>query len=149
MLATNVSYRMIPHSELSQPAYQKQLVNFLYTALGQYSDPIQDIFSCLEYIMDESKGGEVIIATDSQSQINGVVFLTKTRMETFVPQYLLVYIAVSEKARGQGIGKGLLEFIKQQIKSPIALHVEHDNPAKKLYEKLGFTNKYTEMRWYP
>ena len=28
----------------------------------------------------------------------------------------------------------------------IALHVEPDNPAIKLYEKLGFTNKYLEMR---
>jgi len=28
----------------------------------------------------------------------------------------------------------------------IALHVEPDNPAKILYEKLGFTNKYLEMR---
>ena len=29
----------------------------------------------------------------------------------------------------------------------VALHVEPDNPAKFLYEKLGFTNKYLEMRY--
>jgi len=29
----------------------------------------------------------------------------------------------------------------------IALHVEPNNPAKGLYEKLGFTNKYLEMRY--
>jgi len=28
----------------------------------------------------------------------------------------------------------------------IALHCEPDNPAKKLYEKLGFSSKYLEMR---
>lgn len=28
----------------------------------------------------------------------------------------------------------------------IALHVEPDNPARYLYEKLGFTHKYLEMR---
>jgi ribosomal-protein-alanine N-acetyltransferase len=28
----------------------------------------------------------------------------------------------------------------------IALHVEPDNPAKNLYERMGFTNKYLEMR---
>lgn len=34
----------------------------------------------------------------------------------------------------------------QQTKGAIALHVEPDNPAKKLYEHFGFTNKYLEMR---
>ncbi len=29
----------------------------------------------------------------------------------------------------------------------IALHVEPDNPARFLYEKYGFTNKYLEMRY--
>ncbi|HAB28956.1 MAG TPA: GNAT family N-acetyltransferase, partial [Xanthomarina gelatinilytica] len=28
----------------------------------------------------------------------------------------------------------------------VALHVEPNNPAIKLYESLGFTNKYLEMR---
>jgi ribosomal protein S18 acetylase RimI-like enzyme len=28
----------------------------------------------------------------------------------------------------------------------IALHVEPENPALHLYKKLGFTNKYLEMR---
>ena len=34
----------------------------------------------------------------------------------------------------------------QMANGDIALHVEPDNPAKILYEKLGFTNKYLEMR---
>jgi ribosomal protein S18 acetylase RimI-like enzyme len=31
-------------------------------------------------------------------------------------------------------------------KGDIALHVEPDNPARHLYQKLGFDNKYLEMR---
>ena len=41
----------------------------------------------------------------------------------------------------QSLNKGLKE-----IENDVALHVEPDNPAKKLYERLGFTNKYLEMR---
>ena len=37
------------------------------------------------------------------------------------------------------------EAIKN-TKGGIALHVEPNNPARFLYEKLGFTNKYLEMR---
>ncbi len=29
----------------------------------------------------------------------------------------------------------------------VKLHVEYDNPAKRLYERLGMTSKYAEMRF--
>lgn len=149
MLATNITIRKIQSLELENPIYQNQLVNFLFESLEQYTDPVQDIQACLKYILNEQKGGHVYVAEDNTHKILGVVFLCKTRMETFVPEYLLVYIATDKKMRGQGIGKKLLEAIKEDLKAPIALHVEHTNPAKKLYEHVGFTNKYTEMRWYP
>ncbi len=45
---------------------------------------------------------------------------------------------------------GRKEDIEKAIETAdgnIALHVEPDNPARYLYEKLGFTNKYLEMRY--
>ena len=32
-------------------------------------------------------------------------------------------------------------------KGDVALHVEPDNPARFLYEKIGFSSKYLEMRF--
>jgi ribosomal protein S18 acetylase RimI-like enzyme len=58
----------------------------------------------------------------------------------------LVYIAVHRDFRGKGLGKQLMEHALKLTKGDVALHVEPDNPAKKLYERLGFTNKYLEMR---
>lgn len=39
-----------------------------------------------------------------------------------------------------------MQLTIEPTKGNIALHVEPDNPAKKLYENCGFTNKYLEMR---
>ncbi|MFN2431167.1 MAG: GNAT family N-acetyltransferase, partial [Cryomorphaceae bacterium] len=46
----------------------------------------------------------------------------------------------------QGVGKELMKRIIDHTDGGIALHVEPENPAKFLYEKFGFTNKYLEMR---
>ena len=67
-------------------------------------------------------------------------------MSGFIPEHILVYIAVHAEYRGQGLGKQLMEHIIEATDGDIALHVEADNPAKHLYEKYGFTNKYLEMR---
>jgi ribosomal-protein-alanine N-acetyltransferase len=57
-----------------------------------------------------------------------------------------VYIATHNKYRGQGLGKKLMQGAIDFASGDIALHVEANNPAKFLYEKLGFTNPYLEMR---
>jgi len=136
-------------NELEDIDFQNYLTNFLYKNLEKYSDPLNEIKACLDYILTPSKGGHVLVAVDEKKELMGVVFLANTQMGPFVPDLLLVYIAVDAKARGQKIGQQLIAKAQELTKSPIALHVEHDNPAKRLYEKTGFTNKYTEMRWYP
>jgi ribosomal protein S18 acetylase RimI-like enzyme len=41
----------------------------------------------------------------------------------------------------------LLKKALDKVKGNVALHVEPDNPARFLYEKIGFTSKYVEMRY--
>lgn len=149
MLATNITYKKLSRFELCNPAYQDQLVKFLHNSLEQYRDPEEDIRACLEYIIHPDKGGYVFAASDDKQVLKGVVFLTRTNMQSFVPDYLLVYIATDKNERGKGIGLQLITLVKDSVKAPIALHVEYDNPAKKLYERIGFSSKYAEMRWYP
>ena len=67
-------------------------------------------------------------------------------MKDFIPENILVYIAVDNSQRGKGFGKKLMQKAIDTAEGNIALHVEPDNPAKGLYESLGFTNKYLEMR---
>ncbi|MCA0347797.1 MAG: GNAT family N-acetyltransferase [Bacteroidetes bacterium] len=121
------------------------IANFLFTHLEQYGDKIEDILKCINYAMNPEKGGSIIVGLDD-SKIVGVVILNNTGMSGFIPENILVYIAVDNSQRGKGFGKKLMQKAIDTVDGNIALHVEPDNPAKGLYEKLGFTNKYLEMR---
>lgn len=139
----------IYNSNVKPDANEKQeLVEFLFNHLDQYGDPKEHILSCLEYAIMESPvafGGFALVIKEKE-EILGVTIINKTGMSGYIPENILVYIAVHEKTRGKGIGKALMEKAIDLAEGDIALHVEPDNPARKLYEKLGFTNKYLEMR---
>lgn len=118
--------------------------DFLYKHLDQYGDESEDIEQCMIYARD--KGGKVIVASDS-STIIGAVVLNETGMSGYIPENILVYIAVNSTVRGKGVGKKLMEKVIEETKGDIALHVEKSNPARFLYEKIGFKNPYLEMRY--
>lgn len=122
--------------------------DFLFKHLEQYGDPKVDIRKAMDYALskEQGKGGYIFYATENDT-ILGAVVLNETGMKDYIPENILVYIAVDNTQRGKGIGKKLMQEAMSSVKGSIALHVEPDNPAKKLYEKLGFTNKYLEMRW--
>ncbi|RPA66434.1 GNAT family N-acetyltransferase [Cyclobacteriaceae bacterium YHN15] len=126
---------------------KKEIADFLFVQLEQYGDPHVHILKCLDYALDQAadKGGFVVAAREN-GKIVGAVVINKTGMSGYIPENILVYIAVDASQRGKGVGKKLMKTAIDLAKGDIALHVEPDNPAKKLYESLGFTNKYLEMR---
>ncbi|MDX5404850.1 MAG: GNAT family N-acetyltransferase, partial [Bacteroidota bacterium] len=73
--------------------------------------------------------------------------MNRTGMSGYIPENILVYIAVDAKHRGKGYGRQIMEKALELAEGNVALHVEPDNPAKYLYENIGFTNKYLEMRY--
>ena len=123
------------------------VARFLHQHLGRYGDPIDQIRACLSRAAGDgpADGGTVTIA-EVDDEIVGAVVTNDTHMTGYVPENLLVYIATHEGHRGRGIGRALMEGAIDAVEGAIALHVEPDNPAARLYEKLGFTAKYLEMR---
>ena len=128
---------------------KKDIINFLFESLEQYGDPKEDIEKCLDYAFGKNNkpGGIVLSAIDSDTQkIVGAVIINKTGMDGYIPENILVYIATDKNMRGKGVGKQLMQTAINLSEGDMALHCEPDNPAKFLYEKLGFTSKYLEMR---
>jgi len=123
------------------------IIDFLYEHLEQYGDKKEDIEKCLNYALkiSQSFGGFVLLSLEN-SVPTGVVIVNRTGMQGYIPDNILVYIATHKDYRGKGVGKKLMERAIELADGDIALHVESDNPARFLYEKYGFTNKYLEMR---
>jgi [ribosomal protein S18]-alanine N-acetyltransferase len=141
-----MEFKIITPETGKNKTYSHQTIaNFLFTHLEEYGDKTEDILKCIDYAMNPEKGGTIIVGFEEE-KIVGVVILNNTGMGGFIPENILVYIAVDNNQRGKGFGKKLMQKAIETAKGDIALHVESDNPAKILYEKLGFTNKYLEMR---
>jgi [ribosomal protein S18]-alanine N-acetyltransferase len=135
-------------AELSATKFrQPDVVDFLFKALEQYGDAKHHIQACMDYVysVDAGHGGEVFVAYQKHHLL-GAVIVNRTGMSGFIPENILVYIAVDPSTRGLGIGKRLMDLAIEQTPGDIALHMEPDNPARRLYERLGFTSKYIEMR---
>jgi [ribosomal protein S18]-alanine N-acetyltransferase len=138
------------YSKITNPSKEEreEVVAFLFQHLQEYGDKKEDISKCFDFAVKDSKeglGGFVLIL-HVNSEIKGVTIINKTGMGGYIPENILVYIAVHENARGKGYGKILMNKAIELADGDIALHVESNNPAKFLYEKLGFENKYLEMR---
>ena len=125
-----------------------EFVDFLFLHLGKFGDPKKDIQKCLDYAFsdEKSEGGYALAAFQENKLVAGLI-MNKTGMGDYIPDWILVYVAVDASYRGKGFGKQIIEKAFNSCDGRIKLHVEYDNPAKRLYERLGFTTKYAEMRY--
>jgi ribosomal-protein-alanine N-acetyltransferase len=140
-----LTYRLINKKSGKDNFKNNQIVVlFLKQHLEVYGDKIEDIEKAINYVFDK-EGGFILVQLIEQ-EITGVVVVNETGMKGYIPENILVYIAVNNKHRGKGYGKELMKNAIKLCDGDIALHVEKDNPAIFLYEKMGFTKPYLEMR---
>jgi GNAT superfamily N-acetyltransferase len=127
---------------------KESLIEFLFDNLQEYGDPKSDIEKAISYALKETTSfGGFILVSHLEDEISGVVVVNQTGMKDYIPENILVYIATHKNHRGKGIGKELMQKTIDFAKGSIALHVEPENPARYLYEKVGFNSKYIEMRY--
>jgi len=126
---------------------QEEFINFLHKHLDRFTDPKEQIAKSIDYAFSSAEGkGGFLLAGFWDGELVGCLVMNNTGMEGYIPENILVYVAVDAKYRGKGIGSDIIKRSFELAKGDIKLHVEYDNPAKKLYERLGMTTKYAEMR---
>ncbi len=124
------------------------LAAFLHASMQPYEDTPEDIRRGLEYALGigASPGGFILLAWEGEVLVGALVML-HTGMSGYIPENLLLFLAVAPDHRGRGIGARLTREAQDQCRGRIKLHVEYENPARRLYARLGFSSKYAEMRW--
>jgi ribosomal-protein-alanine N-acetyltransferase len=125
----------------------EDLARCLNRIMKPYEDTPEDIREALRYMSSsaEGKGGFLLLVEREREPLGAVVMLA-TGMSGYIPEHVLVFVGVVAEMRGKGIGEWLIREALQRCPGEVKLHVEYDNPAKRLYERIGFTSKYAEMR---
>lgn len=127
---------------------REEFIDFLFNHLDQFGDPKEDINRCLNYAFsDEKSEGGFALAAFFEGKLVGALIMNKTGMSGYIPEWILVYVAVDGSYRGKGFGRQIVEESFTHCDGNVKLHVEYDNPAKRLYERIGFDSKYAEMRY--
>ena len=135
-------------SELEKEMPSEEFIDFLYTHLDKFGDTKSAISKCIDFAFGKNCGlGGFLLAAYWDSELCGELIMNKTGMSEFIPENILVYIAVDSKFRNKGIGNQIVERAIKEADGDVKLHVENENPAKRLYERIGFSTKYAEMRY--
>jgi ribosomal protein S18 acetylase RimI-like enzyme len=126
-----------------------ELAEFLHEALKPYEDTVEDIKSGIDYALSDEpgRGGFVLVAEKDNKPLGALVML-KTGMSGYIPENILLFVAVHPSARGMGLGGKIVQKGFDTAEGDVKLHVEYDNPAKRLYERLGMVTNYAEMRYH-
>jgi [ribosomal protein S18]-alanine N-acetyltransferase len=145
----DITYKLINKDEPLKSGEKEAIIEFLFHHLDEFGDSREAIGKCLDYAQQKNNrpGGTITLALDGD-EIIGAVVTNETGMEGYIPENILVYIAMHSGYRGKGIGKEIMKRAMNAVTGDIALHVEPENPAVHLYRKLGFTSKYLEMRMH-
>ena len=144
-----ISYLEVRNEEeLPHWANVDTLASFLHHKMKPYHDTLDDVRRGLEYALSSEDGREgIAVLAGFDGRLLGAVVILQTGMGGYVPANLLLFVGVEDELRNLGIGRRLIERAISLCDGDIKLHVEPDNPAKRLYERIGFTCKYLEMRY--
>ena len=136
------------NEDFTEELTRTKYVDFLFQNLSPFGDPKEDIEKSIDYAFSdaEGKGGFIVAGFDEEELVSELI-MNSTGHKGYIPENILVYVATKAGKRGKGYGKKIIEKSLKIAGTDVALHVEHENPAKKLYERLGFNSKYAEMRF--
>ncbi|WP_158848672.1 GNAT family N-acetyltransferase [Algibacter sp. L1A34] len=124
-----------------------RISKFLFEHSGEFKDTKSAIRKSIMYAAKEVPGlGGYVFIMENKGEILGAIVVNRTGMNEYLAENILVYIAVKESCRGEGIAQKLISHTIKYCRGDIAIHINKENPVIKLFEKQGFKSRNIEMR---
>jgi len=143
---------LVARREEDLPAWapREALAAFFHETMKPYEDTLADVNRGIDYAFSEAEGkGGFLVLAEREGRLAGALLMLNTAMGGYVPPNLLLFVSVDPALRGRGVGRRIIERALDACEGPVKLHVEYDNPARRLYERIGFASDYAEMRYRP
>lgn len=128
------------------PLEKNAVINFLHEHTPNTSK--SDIRHAIEYALKEIPSfGGFIYTAHQDKQLVGVIIATKTGMTGYNAKHLFVFVSLLPLLNiSEDSATSLLSRAIDYADGDIALHIKPNNPALKLYQKLGFQAQFVELR---
>ena len=141
-----VNYQLLNATDFVTTLEKEAIINFLLANLEDYMDSRDNVSRAIEYALSKfpHQGGFVIIARDEQD-IVGAMVVNRTNFEGYFAENILVFLAVSETCRRQGVATELLKQIKLYAKGDVMIRLDNKSSVRELFEKAGFQKDGTEF----
>lgn len=124
-----------------------KIVDFLSKNLEGVEPNKDHIRKAIDYSMKEQLSfGGFILVHKSHGEIVGAAIVNHTGMGGYMAENVLVYIAVCDKFRNQGVAKNMIGQVLRHAKGDVALHLKGDSSLEPICEKFGFKKSVVEMR---
>ncbi|WP_308992611.1 GNAT family N-acetyltransferase [Mariniflexile litorale] len=124
-----------------------RITKFLFEYSGDVRDTKSAIRKSVLYAAKEVPGlGGYVFIMEQNNDIIGATVVNRTGMNEYIPENILVYIAVKTVFREKGIAKKLIKHTIKYCDGDISTHIDAGNSVIKLFEKQGFKPRNIEMR---
>ena len=115
------------------------------TENGHFSK--NEIAEALECAIKERPSlGGFVLNLNEENQLVGAMVVHATGMANRNPKYRLSLFAVARNRRHNGIAKHLVDYAKEKTGNGLAVQLKRGDGEVAFFDKLGFKEKYIEMR---
>lgn len=122
-----------------------------------WTDEQKESFLRMQFRAQDAHYRTYLPGTDRRLIVEDGVPIGRLYVDDRPDEIRIVDITLLPAARGRGVGAHLLRTVLERARTagkPASIHVERQNPARRLYDRLGFLpveegDVYVLMRWVP